>query len=145
MADLIYHEYDPVSGYLIGWHTDAARPNSTTANPFPIPPGRARWDGSSWVDDAGREQAAAAAATAKQVVDAVQARLDALAQSWGYDSILSLCTYATSTVPRFRAEGQAGVDWRDATWAYVEQAQHTAPSADALLEGLPAAPLRPTP
>jgi hypothetical protein len=47
----------------------------------------------------------------------IQARLDDFAQTRNYDSILSACTYATSTVQKFAAEGQYCVEARDATWA----------------------------
>ena len=53
----------------------------------------------------------------KEVTDSTQARLDAWARTRNYDGILSLCTYATSSVARFAMEGQRGVDNRDVTWA----------------------------
>lgn len=51
-----------------------------------------------------------------EIVNATQQRLDDFARTRNYDGILSLCTYATSTVPKFQAEGQYGVEARDATW-----------------------------
>lgn len=49
--------------------------------------------------------------------DAIQRRLDDFAKTRNYDGILSACTYATSTNPKFAAEGQYCVSLRDATWA----------------------------
>lgn len=48
---------------------------------------------------------------------AIQKRLDDFARTRNYDGILSACTYATSTVVKFKAEGQACVNLRDATWS----------------------------
>lgn len=50
------------------------------------------------------------------IVNVVQKRLDDFAKTRGYDGILSACTYATSGVPKFAAEGQYCVAARDATW-----------------------------
>lgn len=47
----------------------------------------------------------------------VQARLDAFAQTRGYDGILSACSYASSGVPRFQGDAEYCVSARDATWA----------------------------
>ena len=59
--------------------------------------------------------------TQAQIADAltaaIQQRLDDFARTRNYDSILSACTYATSTVPKFKTAGQACVNLRDATWA----------------------------
>lgn len=62
-------------------------------------------------------QASAEKMTRDSIIGAVQCRLDSWAQSHGYDSIISLCTYASSSIQKFKAEGQNGVDKRDATWA----------------------------
>ena len=48
---------------------------------------------------------------------AIQGHLDGFARTRNYDGILSATTYATSTVPKFRAEGQYAVEARDSTWA----------------------------
>lgn len=54
-----------------------------------------------------------------EIMDGVQRYLDDFAQTKTYDGILSACTYATSTVPRFATEGQYCVQARDACWAAV--------------------------
>jgi hypothetical protein len=80
-----------------------------------------------------------------QYTDAIQARLDAFARTRNYDGILSACTYATSAVPQFAAEGQYAVSARDATWAQgysiladVRAGTRPAPTVDELFDELPA-------
>jgi hypothetical protein len=54
-------------------------------------------------------------------VVAVQKALDDWAKTRNYDGILSLCSYATSTIEKFRTEGQRGVAVRDMSWASAYQ------------------------
>ena len=77
-----------------------------------------RWE-RSWAVRAKTAQELAGAQQALQdgIVTATQQRLDDFARTRNYDGILSACTYATSTVPKFQAEGQYAVTARDATWA----------------------------
>lgn len=72
-------------------------------------------------EDVVANQAAAAQALQQSIVDATQRRLDDFARTRNYDGILSACTYATSAVPKFAAEGQYAVQARDATWAALYQ------------------------
>lgn len=67
------------------------------------------------------EKAAAARAVLNDIVTNTQKRLDDFARTRNYDNILSACTYATSTVPKFAAEGQYCVNARDSTWATLYQ------------------------
>jgi hypothetical protein len=90
-------------------------------------------------------QAEAAKPTVPDYVTAVQSMLDLKAAERRYDNILSACTYATSTQPKFQAEGQACVAWRDAVWSkcyeLMEQVDSGAlaqPTVDELLAMLPA-------
>jgi len=75
---------------------------------------------------------------------AVQQRLDDFAKTRNYTNIMSAATYATSTVPKFKAEGQYAVEARDATWAKcyeilaaVEGGTRPMPTLDELLAELP--------
>lgn len=69
---------------------------------------------------AGNTPEPADAKTKEQIIEeyqaAIQKRLDNFAQTRNYDGILSACTYAESTVARFKAEGQYCVNARDTTW-----------------------------
>lgn len=80
-----------------------------------------------------------------QYTIAIQQRLDNFARTRNYDSILSATTYATSSIPKFKAEGKCAVELRGATWAKcyeiledVESGARTMPALDELLSELPA-------
>ena len=80
------------------------------------------WEVFKLPDDAIKANQAAKVQSVKSgIVQAVQQRLDDFAKTRNYDGILSACTYATSTIAKFKAEGQAAVDLRDATWATLYQ------------------------
>jgi hypothetical protein len=83
---------------------------------------------------------------------AAQIRLDSVAQSWGYDSLVSAASYASSTVAQYKADALSLIAWRDAVWqkAYeielsVKAGTQTMPATPAdFVALLPAPPARPT-
>lgn len=54
--------------------------------------------------------------TQARYTQVAQSALDTFARTRGYDSIMSACSYATSTDAQFRAEAECCVTLRDATW-----------------------------
>ena len=79
-----------------------------------------------------------------QYTAGVQKYLDDFARTRNYDGILSAATYATSAVPKFKAEGQYAVEARDATWAKcyeilaaVEGGTRPMPTMEELIAELP--------
>lgn len=80
---------------------------------------------------------------------AVQAHLDATASALGYDSIFTAVTYAEEpAVPKFQQEGKALRAWRSLVWGACEQiladvkaGKRAAPTQEALIAELPAAPV----
>jgi len=67
------------------------------------------------------DKAAKAKALQDSITQQTQQRLDNFAKTRNYDSILSACTYATSSVLTFQTEGQYCVSARDETWAKLYQ------------------------
>lgn len=51
------------------------------------------------------------------ITNAVQTHLDKAVQTLNYDNGFACASYATSGNPKFRAEAQSYVKWRDEVWA----------------------------
>ncbi len=91
-----------------------------------------------------KDPAIVLAAQKARINAAVQTHLDAVAQSQGYDSIISAVSYAGSTHPVYGPEGVALSAWRDACWDYtfqvyadVESQSRVMPEPDVLVGELP--------
>ena len=85
------------------------------------------------------------AAMQQAFTEAIQQRLDAFAQTRGYDNIMSACTYTSSIMERFRLEGVRAARLRDETWiqAYaildaVLAGEREVPTLEELFAELPA-------
>lgn len=78
---------------------------------------RSRWEQVWEIVEASAEEVEARKQAIKaQITADVQNRLDAFAQSRGYDNIVSACSYATSQHPKYGPEGRYCVNAREQTW-----------------------------
>lgn len=141
-VDVLAKKVGATSGELVDYQPPA--PTDTEAETW-------AWNASTkrWISSPTQAAVLSEAKTAYET--AAQAKLDALAQSWGYDNIISAASYAASAVPRFKAEADALIAWRDALWtaayaieaAVVAGTQQLPATAEAFLALLPSAPVRP--
>lgn len=83
------------------------------------------------------------------LTQAVQDRLDQEAQALGYDSCLSVCSYADTGVSKFDSEGSAFRAWRSAVWQscyaildQVKAGERPIPTESELLAELPTLEIR---
>ena len=108
----------------------------------------------NWVEDNGSAQIGGAydgafhpappiVPTVQQYEDSVQAHLDFVAQSKGYDSILSACSYAAE-INQFQTESKSFIVWRSQVWGYcyqvlqdVQGGSRDAPAIKELIAELP--------
>jgi hypothetical protein len=131
-----------------GEHIETATPADWMGSTSIAPPAYDRATQSAFFRGGAWEVETAQPPTAEQIIAqytaAVQKHLDDFARTRGYDGILSAATYATSTVPKFKAEGQYAVEARDATWAKcyevlaaVEAGSRPMPTLGELLAELP--------
>lgn len=80
----------------------------------------------------------------QMLIDGTQNYMDEVAQTRGYDSILSACSYISTGVERFDAEGAEARKWRSAVWQYcydqldlVLEGKRSIPTLEELIEELP--------
>lgn len=89
------------------------------------------------------EAARQKAEMAKRLTDAVQAHMESVARSKGYDNLLSACSYA-AVANAFQAESLKFVEWRSNCWitchdvmADVEAGNIAVPTESELVAMLP--------
>ena len=119
------------------------------ATPPTVPAGKlARWNGEKFIfENLPKPEVVPEHIPTREEVFAlysgvIQRRLDDFAKTRNYDNILSATSYATSSVAKFKAEGQYAVEARDVTWAAAYQIFEAVgdgdiPPIDNVLEQLP--------
>ena len=76
---------------------------------------------------------------------AIDAAVEAVARGRGYNGAAHMASYVASTVPKWAAEAEAFVAWRDAVWVWalgelerVQAGEIAAPTIDDLIAAMPA-------
>lgn len=110
----------------------------------PISGGGVDWKrGWNIVELSASEKSEKALEKRKEYEQAVQRLLDKTAQDKGYNSIISMCSYGSSTKPQWKAEAVAANKWRDDCWneALVQLGNYiasgTIPDLDTFIASMP--------
>lgn len=151
--------YDPVTGELLGGFMQAAPEDGT---PYFEVDANIRMNWFSYRMNAARDglelippppppsQSELDAQAVSAYMAVVQAYMERQAQSFGYDNLLSIISYADEpTVARYQVEGLAFRVWRSLVWqrcenllAEVKAGARIAPTDGELIDLLPAAPVQ---
>lgn len=81
----------------------------------------------------------------KYFTDVIQQYMDDKVAELGYDNVFTCISYINSTNPKFKAEAQSVLEWRDAVWAkgfelldsVTSSEQITIPSKESVIGMLP--------
>lgn len=77
---------------------------------------------------------------------AIQSSLDTSATTWGYDSILSGCSYANSTNNQYAADATVLISWRDSVWEWANnkfKSVTPGTTPDEFMQDIPLQPTKP--
>lgn len=77
-----------------------------------------RWDSRDFTADEIAEQEER---EYRDIINHTRKRLEMVAKERGYDNMATACSYANSTDPKYKAEGDYCVALRDATWKKIEE------------------------
>jgi len=102
--------YVDAQGNYLGGFDGAEPPQGAIEVPSAPNHGDDKWVNGEWVEIETPEQ------TTKRLELVLDNYLDEVAKSYGYESIKTMVTYPTSTNPKFAAEGQAAIEFRDAVY-----------------------------
>lgn len=90
------------------------------------------------------------APTKQQTIEAIsvviQQYLDNGAKAWGYDNIVSGCSYTNSTNAQYAADANTLIGWRDAVWEWANtkfEAVTPGTTPEEFMQGIPTQPDKP--
>jgi len=115
-------------------------PDDYVATQPPLSSGVYIWKENAWTEDFLQQK--------ERLIKTIQEIMDAKANKYSFDTILSAVSYSNSTIEQFKIQGQAFLKWRDDVWVYCysildgyEHGTGDTTTEEKFLANLPAFPL----